>query len=100
MLSVTTFPKTATKFISKFIKKQWGLFLIIQILSLAWTLDNTAWPWAFKLLIDKITYFSGDTRNIWHVLTPVLLFWGGLWILISIMFRVQGILHGKSLAPT
>lgn len=91
-----TLPKSFVKFIWHFIKKKWGYFLAIQLLAVAWSLDSTLWPYAFKLLIDQITIFSQDKSQIWYNLAPVLFFWGGLWLTIEVMFRIQGIIMAKT----
>lgn len=93
---MTTPPSSIAKFIWHFIKQQKYKFLLIQFFALAWTLDNTAWPYAFKLLIDDMLAFNNEKALIWTYIWPVLLFWGSLWITIEIMFRLQGILMAKT----
>lgn len=88
-------PKKLTKFLWHFIKKQKALFIIAQILALAWSIDNVAWPYAYKLLIDKITNFNISQGNLWYYLMPVLIFWGGIWLSIDIMFRIQGFVMAR-----
>lgn len=88
--SIVTVPQSLTSFIWHFIKEQKVAFIVIQVLALAWSLDNTLWPYAFKLLIDKIMIFNADKSQIWYYLMPVLIFWGSLWLTIEVMFRVMG----------
>jgi len=83
-------PKTLTKFIWFFVKKQKAYFIAIQILAISWSIDNTVWPYVLKLLIDKILAFSGDKGEIWYYLMPLLILWAGLWLLIEVMFRAEG----------
>ncbi len=90
-------PTSLAKFIWIFIKRQKYSFITIQVMAVAWSIDNTLWPYAFKFLIDKIISFSGDKSEIWYILIPVLIFWGGLWLLIEIMFRIQGFVMAKAL---
>lgn len=89
-------PKTFAKFIWYFIKKQKAYFIAIQVLAAAWAIDNTIWPYAFKLLIDKLLNFTQDKSEIWWYLAPVLLFWVFLWLLIEVMFRIQGFLIARA----
>lgn len=84
-------PNTLRQFIWHFIKKQKAVFIIMLILSLGWALDSTVWPYAFKLLIDKVLGYTQAHGNVWYYLMPVLFFWGCLWLLIEVMFRAQGI---------
>ncbi len=87
---MSSLPHTLGRFICHFVKQQPYAFLAIQVLSLAWALDNTVWPYAFKLLIDKLMLYHGDKQLIWAYLTPVLWFWGSTWLTIELMFRGQG----------
>lgn len=88
-------PKTLPKFLWHFVKKQKILFIIAQIFAFAWTLDNVAWPFAFKLLIDKVTTYNPTEGGIWHYLMPVLIFWGAIWVSIDVMFRAQGFIMAR-----
>ena len=83
-------PKTLAKFIWYFVKKQKPYFIIIQTTALAWSVDNTAWPFFLKMLIDKITVFTPGQGNIWHYLMPILFFAASIWISIEIAFRISG----------
>ena len=91
-----TAPQGIALFLWHFVKRQPYRFLFIQIASFAWSLDNTLWPYAFKLLLDKLIAYSGDRSDVWIYLLPVLLFWGITWLSIEIMFRVQGWIMAKA----
>lgn len=82
--------KNLTNFIWYFVKKQKGYFIALQCFALAWALDNTGWPYAIKLFIDKIIAFTGNKTEIWYYLMPVLFLWAGLWIFIEVSFRLMG----------
>lgn len=88
-------PTTLAKFIWYFVKKQKACFIAIQVLALAWAVDNTAWPFAMKLLIDKLLAFTGDKADIWVFILPILIFWALLWLTIDVMFRIMGFLMAK-----
>ncbi|MEE9451386.1 MAG: ABC transporter ATP-binding protein [Gammaproteobacteria bacterium] len=90
-----TLPTTLFGFIWHFLKQQRAAFIGIQLFALAWSLDNTVWPIGIKLLIDSILAYDGG--NVWIYLMPVLFFWGGLWITIEIMFRLQGFMLAKTM---
>lgn len=87
--------KSLWNFIHYFIKKQKYYFIAIQILALAWSLDNTVWPYAIGWMVDKLLAFGGDKTDIWIYLLPVLAFWLGLWLTVDIMFRIQGFIMAK-----
>jgi len=88
-------PKTLKHFIWYFVKKQKAYFITIQVLALAWSLDNTIWPYILKVLIDKILVFGGDKTEIWYYLMPVLILWVCLWLVIDVMFRVSGFISAR-----
>lgn len=91
MNSQTTF----SKFIWHFIKRQKVSFIIMQFLLLAWAIKNTAWPYLFKLFIDKTTTHPPIKDNIWSDFAPILLSWVAFWLLIEIMNRGHGIVSSK-----
>lgn len=82
--------KSLTSFLLYFVKQHKWQFLLIQLFSLAWALDNTLWPYAFSLLVDKFVAYPGETVSIWMYLLPVLIFLASLWLTIEIMFRLGG----------
>jgi len=89
-------PTSLSAFLLFFLKQQKVVFILIAIFSLAWSLDATLWPYAFKLLIDHIIGFTGDKADIWVYLIGVLIFWLSLWLSIEVMFRVQGLLMARA----
>ncbi|GAB4393061.1 MAG: ABC transporter ATP-binding protein [Gammaproteobacteria bacterium] len=89
---VRTLPTRLNQFILYFMKEYWLGFLLIGLFGLAWSIDNTIWPYFFKILIDKFVSFNGDKTHIWSLITPLLLWWAGLWLLIEVMFRGFGFL--------
>lgn len=83
----TTIPKTLPAFLWYAVKPQWGWFLAIAILPCAWALDQLAFPYCTKLLIDDVTNYSGDRLDIYTVIAPVLWFGLSVWILLLIIWR-------------
>jgi ATP-binding cassette subfamily B protein len=86
----STLPNAVTPFIWRFVKTYPFGFFAIFITCLAWTIDQTVWPYLFKELIDGLLAYEGDKSGIWHYLLPLLLSWGGLWLTIELGFRLQG----------
>lgn len=88
-------PKTLFLFFIHFLKKQkWTLFLI-QIGSLAWSLDHTLWPVVLERMIDTFTNHLGERSKIFSELAPILIFGAALWIINEIGFRAAGVLWAK-----
>ena len=88
-------PHKLFQFIWLFVKRQRVAFTLVLLFSLAWTADMTVWPYALKLLVDKLIAFSGARADIWQSLFGVLSLMAGLWILIEIAFRCQGFIIAK-----
>lgn len=96
-MDVKQLPKKVLPFIFHFVKQQWVLFALIQLLAFAWTLDYTAWPIVIGKLVDTVTHFVGDRSQAWSAVVPILLVGGVLWVSIDWMFRATGILFAKAL---
>lgn len=90
-------PKSLFSFIFHFLKKQWKVFLLIQLFAFAWTLDYTIWPIIIGKLVDSITHYTGDRSAAWITVGPILIAGGMLWIAIEGMFRSSGLLLAKAL---
>lgn len=84
-------------FVWRFILAQKFSFCFLFIVSLAWALDVTLWPYILRVFIDILTQYQ-DKRDIaWTFLKyPVI---GGiiLWIVIELGFRAQGFILAKVL---
>lgn len=83
---------TLGSFFWRFIKEQKGLFALAQLCSLAWTLDQLAWPYIMKLLIDKITLYTGDGSDVWSYLALPIILGLSLWVAIELFYRTSGYL--------
>ncbi len=94
-MSKNQLPKTLFSFIWYFVKKQKFYFIVIQILALAWSVDNTIWPFILRLLIDKITAFTPEQGNIWYHLMPLLTFWVVTWLAIEVAYRIYGFMMAR-----
>ncbi|MEM8629222.1 MAG: ABC transporter ATP-binding protein [Chlamydiota bacterium] len=93
---MTSLPKTLSRFLRYFLLKQKGRFAAIQILAFAWSFDNITWPLILRLLIDKITTFAPEEGNLWHDLTPLLIFWLCTRISLDLAYRTYGFLMAST----
>lgn len=84
--------KTLLGFIVFFVKKQWVKFVFIQVLWLAWPLDQTLFPLLFGKIIDNFSNYIGPREYAWTVLKGPILGALTLWISVEICFRVGGFL--------
>jgi ATP-binding cassette, subfamily B, bacterial len=90
--SYSALPKTLAAFFWHFLKKEWKWLLLIQLLSFAWSLDHTLWPYIIMRLIDVISNFTGDQSQAWAVLTGPITMGVTLWLTVEIAFRFAGVL--------
>lgn len=91
--SLTIAPsKTLFGFIVFFIKKQWLKVLLIQILWLAWSIDQTVFPLLFGKIIDNFSAYIGPREVAWSVLKGPILGALALWVGVEICFRLGGVL--------
>ncbi len=90
-------PKTLFPFFWHFIKKDWLAFLLIQIFSLAMTLDNVFWPQVITLAVERIEAFRGNRENIMLTLYDVVVYGAILWLIIEVFFRLSGIYMMKAI---
>lgn len=88
-------PKTLPAFFWHFLKPHWKMLAIIQILSFAWSLDHTLWPYVIMVLIDSITNYVGDRSDIWQILSLPIIMGISLWILVEVSTRISGILLAR-----
>ncbi len=84
-----------TSFVWKTFRRYTVANTSILFFSLAWTLDQTAWPYVFKLLIDAITQYEGDRQHLFQHMQPYVLLVFGLWLTIELSFRCVGLLISK-----
>lgn len=88
----STLPKNLVPFFWHFIKKQKPFFAGAQFCSLAWAIDQLAWPYVIMLLIDKITSFAGTKPDVWALLSYPIILGVSLWIFVETFYRLSGVL--------
>lgn len=85
----TPLPKTLFPFLRFFITKQWKSFALLAFGQMAWSIDQTIFPYVIKMLLDVISNFNGEKTNIWEPLMPVLTIGILLWLILECMFRMS-----------
>ncbi len=82
--------KTLSGFVWFFLKKQWLMFVLVQVLWCAWSLDQTIFPLLFGKIIDGFSSYAGDRGQAWSILKAPIFAAITLWIGIEISFRIAG----------
>ncbi len=85
-------PSTLLKFLWFFIKKQKITFSLILLTALVWAVNEACFPFFIKKIINGVAEFHGDRAHIYQVLAPTLGLLFGLWIMMEVCQRAQGIL--------
>lgn len=89
--------KTVSSFVWHFVKSQYITFFFIALLSLAWSIDTTFWPYLIGVIIDILTKHEINRDSAWVALKIPVFLGIGLWTLIEVSFRIQRFLLAKSL---
>lgn len=89
-------PTQIGPFFRHFLKQQKGLFLAVQFFALAWTIDQLAWPYVIKILIDKVSVYEHGVPDVFSYLALPITLGLGLWIMTEVFFRLTGIFSAKA----
>lgn len=85
-----------TAFIWSFIRLQPWSFFFIYLLSLAWSIDSTVWPYLLRLIIDTLTHYDADRSHAWIALKGLLIAAVFFWVFIECAFRGRDFLRAKA----
>ncbi len=97
---MNSLPKTFGAFLWHFVRKEWKIFAGAQLLSFAWAIDHTLWPYVLMVLVDDITNFTGDKAYLWSYLTKPIVMGLCLMIGVDLAYRASGILLAKIIPKT
>lgn len=92
---LTTLPKTLPAFFWYFIKKQWLLFIAMQLFFCAWAVDHTIFPYIISLIIDSLTNFQDNRAGIWSAIKLPIIAGITLWVVLEIAYRLAGFSYAK-----
>jgi len=87
MTPTPTLPKNLTSLLIATIRPELKWFLCLMILPAAWALEQIAFPYCTKLLIDTIAEYTGDRAAIYSQISSILLFGLGAWIFLTFNWR-------------
>lgn len=91
--STPQFPKTTTKFIFHFVKKQWIKFLIIAFASVIWATSNAFFPYFLKRIVNILQEEHGDKVAVFAAVQGVLILLFLFWLITECVLRLQGFLQ-------
>ena len=82
-------PKRLIPFFWHFIKKQPVAFAVFFMAPATLVLEANVMPYALKIIIDTITSYQGNRSDIFSALSPALWLYGGAWITLVVVIRLQ-----------
>lgn len=88
-------PKSFVPFLWYFIKPQIGVFLLLSLGMMGWSIQESIYPYFFKRVIDAVTLYGGQKSEIFASLFYVLISWAALWILIDFGYRLYDFLSAR-----
>ena len=92
---MNTLPHTLPRFFWHFIKPQLGLFMLLALGMVGWSVQESVFPYFIKLVIDKASQYVNEKESIFTALTPTLTAWLALWLTIECGFRLYDFLSAK-----
>jgi ATP-binding cassette subfamily B protein len=91
-----TLPDNLPAFFWHFLKAQWGRFLILSITMLGWSIEEAAYPYFTRLVVDHLTLHAAQKSTIFTSLSLILFAWAGLWLMIELGYRVYDFLSAST----
>lgn len=88
-------PKTLAAFFWHFIKMQRGRFFLLFPSMLGWSIQESAWPYFIKTVIDNINMHTDNKASIFSDMAWILFGWGLLWGFIELGFRIYDFVSAK-----
>ena len=80
------------QFIWHFITPFKGKFFIVFLVSFAWAIETTVWPYLFQVVVDTLDAHDALRSAAWTALKWPVFFGLFLWVGIEIAYRIQGFL--------
>jgi len=85
-------PKTTSRFIWHFIRKQrWG-FIAMLIISVLWAVNDTFFPYFLKLIVNTLQEYQGNRQQVYSAVMDVVILLVAFWGVTEFLLRVQGII--------
>lgn len=72
-------------------------FIVIFLLSLVWSLENTLWPYLLRLFIDTFNQFDGNRMESWQALKGLIIAGASLFIFVEVCCRYRDYLKASGL---
>lgn len=83
-------------FVLRLMRKQSSRFIFIYILSTAWAIESTVWPYLLRLIIDRLTRFDLNRAQAWGFLKWFVLAGIIFWIANEFFQRLRDFLRARA----
>ena len=84
-------PASLLGFIFEHLARQKISFGLLVIISLMWSVEQVAFPYVIKMIIDTLTGYQGDKAEIYSALATPLLIGAGVWLVSIAAWRLSDI---------
>jgi ATP-binding cassette subfamily B protein len=93
---MNTNSKQLVLFIWKFVRLQKWKFFFIFLLSLAWALDATVWPYLLGRVVDTFSRHDADRTAAWPTLKWLIIWGVSLWVFVECGFRGKDFIKSRA----
>lgn len=90
-------PKNLTHFLYHFSRNFRTQIILAQLCAFAWAINSTLWPYLIKTLIDTMKEYQFGIDSFTSTFIPLFSLMAGVWIVISLSFRIRGFLLAQFL---
>ncbi|MCE2926090.1 MAG: ABC transporter ATP-binding protein/permease [Rickettsiales bacterium] len=84
-------PISLLTFITTHLAKQKTSFGLLVLFSLMWSVEQVAFPYVIKMIIDTLTGYQGDKADIYSVLATPLVIGASVWLISIAAWRLSDI---------
>ena len=85
-------PHSIFGFIFYFVRKQWAKFTALTLISVAWAVNDTFFPYFLKRIVDTLQGISGDRSHVFALVKGTLILLISFWVVMEISQRLAGII--------
>lgn len=90
-------PKTLPRFLCHFARRYWIAFTVMLLANSIWALNESVFPYFIKVIVNTLHKFQGDPSGVFTALTLPIVGIVGLWTLMEISVRVQGLISLRTM---
>lgn len=83
-------PKSTFSFIYYFVRQQWVKFSVFILITMAWAINESLFPYFLKRIVNTLETFQGEREEVYAALGGVLSLLVLFWLVSDLLQRTQG----------